>query len=289
VGAASRTTVVVATRNRAGELARTLTRLAELDPAPPVVVVDNASTDDTAATAAAFDRVTLVRLSHNAGAAGRNAGVEHVRTPFVAFSDDDSWWAADALPRAEQVLAAHPRVGLLAAATLVGPDEVPDPVNAALRASPLTPVPDAPGPPVLGFLACAAIVRTCAFRQVGGFSTLLRFGAEETLLAYDLAAHGWLLCHREDVRAHHHPSSHRMDADERRALEERNRLLIACLRRPARVALRAWAGAAGAAVRDRPSRRALTGALRLLDPALCRRHPVPAHVEREIRLLEEAG
>ncbi|MDQ4118730.1 MAG: glycosyltransferase, partial [Actinomycetota bacterium] len=211
-----RTSVVVATRNRAAELARTLTRLAELDPPPPVVVVDNASTDDTARTAAEFPHVTLVRLAHNAGAAGRNAGVEQVTTPFVAFSDDDSWWAPDALPRAERVLAAHPRVGLVAAATLVGPEEVPDPVNADLLAGPLTPVPGAPGPPVLGFLACAAVVRTCAFRQVGGFSTLLRFGAEETLLAYDLAASGWTLCHVEDVRAHHHPSSHRMDADERR-------------------------------------------------------------------------
>jgi GT2 family glycosyltransferase len=39
-----RVTVVIATRNRREELARTLQCLQQLTPAPPVVVVDNSST-----------------------------------------------------------------------------------------------------------------------------------------------------------------------------------------------------------------------------------------------------
>ncbi|MDT7694569.1 MAG: hypothetical protein QOI75_3936, partial [Pseudonocardiales bacterium] len=42
-----RTTVVIATRNRSAELARTLRELRALRPAPPIIVLDNDSTDDT--------------------------------------------------------------------------------------------------------------------------------------------------------------------------------------------------------------------------------------------------
>lgn len=281
----SRTTVVIATRNRCHELATTLTRLRALDPAPPVVVVDNASTDDTADTVRRFAGTRLVSLSGNKGAAARNAGVRHADTPYVAFSDDDSWWAPAALARAEAVFDEHPNLGLLAAATLVGPQNRPDPVNAEMAASPLPYDPCLPGPPVLGFLACAAVVRTRAFREVGGFSALLRFGAEETLLACDLAAHGWALCHVPQVRAHHHPSPHRQDPDARAALELRNRLLIAVLRRPGPVVAQAFADTADRAVRDPVARRALGGALRRLGPAWRGRRVLPPAVERDVCLL----
>ncbi|MFD1045222.1 glycosyltransferase family 2 protein, partial [Kibdelosporangium lantanae] len=55
-----RTTVVIATRNRSGELAHTLAELSALKPKPPVIVIDNASTDDTAAVATDFPGVVLI-------------------------------------------------------------------------------------------------------------------------------------------------------------------------------------------------------------------------------------
>ncbi|MBW0101312.1 glycosyltransferase family 2 protein [Pseudonocardia sp. KRD291] len=285
----SRTTVVIATRNRCEELATTLSHLRELDPAPPVVVVDNASTDDTAGTVRGFAGTRLVSLPGNDGAAARNAGVRYADTPYVAFSDDDSWWAPDALARAEAVFDAHPRLGLLAATTLVGPQDRSDPVNAAMAASPLPCDPSLPGPSVLGFLACAAVVRADAYRQVGGFSALLRFGAEETLLACDLAASGWAVCHVPQVRAHHHPSPHRPDPDARAALELRNRLLIAVLRRPGPVVARAFADTAERAARDPVARRALGGALRRLAPAWRDRRVLPHAVERDVCLLADGA
>src|SRR5215217_8224496 len=127
--ALAKTTVVIATRNRAEELARTLAQLRKLRPAPPVIVLDNASADDTAAFAGAIPGVHLVRLPVNLGAAARNLGVALAKTPYVAFSDDDSWWAPDALPAAEQVFGRHPALGLLAGRTLVGPEARDDPVN----------------------------------------------------------------------------------------------------------------------------------------------------------------
>ncbi|SEF20976.1 Glycosyltransferase, GT2 family [Amycolatopsis pretoriensis] len=279
----ARTTVVIATHNRAGELARTLTQLSSLDPRPPVVVLDNASEDDTAAVAARFPGVRLIRLPHNVGAAARTLGVLVAETPYVAFSDDDSWWAPDALPEAERIFDVHPRAGLLAARTLVGPDCRDDPVTPDMERSPLGRPDGAPGPLVLGFLACSAIVRRTAYLQVGGFSPLLHFGAEEQLLAYDLAARGWDVCYVGHLRAHHHPSRSRPPSSWRRRAELRNRLLIAVLRRPPRVCRREVARTLVTA----PG--AVLGAVARLPQALGSRRVLPAHVEDQARTLERTA
>jgi GT2 family glycosyltransferase len=81
----ARVTVVIATRNRRPELLRTLGRLHRLPERPPVVVVDNASADGSAAAVREhFPAVVLRVLSRNAGAAARNAGVALAATPYVA-------------------------------------------------------------------------------------------------------------------------------------------------------------------------------------------------------------
>ncbi|PXY27323.1 glycosyltransferase family 2 protein [Prauserella muralis] len=274
-----RTTVVIATRNRADELLRTLARLRTLRPVPPIIVVDNASTDGTATLVREQQPgVRVVSAPENRAAAARNLGVEAAGTPYVAFSDDDSWWAPGALARAEALFAEHPRLGLLAGRTLVGEQNRPDPVCELMAKSPLGTPPGAPGPLVLGFLACSAIVRRDAFLDVGGFSELLHFGAEEKLLSYDLAARGWWLCYADDVVAHHHPSPSRPAPAWRRSMERRNNALIAWLRRPPHECVRA----AGPLLRD-PG--AAVGALRRLPHALTRRHRLPRTVEQQIREL----
>jgi glycosyltransferase involved in cell wall biosynthesis len=287
-GTGPRTTVVIATRNRATELARTLAELHRLRPRPPIIVVDNASADRTPDQVARFPGVRLVRLPRNAAAAARNVGVALAATEYVAFSDDDSWWAPDALARAEQLLTGHPRIALLAARTLVGESERPDPVNALMADSPLGREADLPGPSVLGFLACAAVLRVSAFRQVGGFSPVLHFGAEERLLAYDLAAAGWALCYVDELCAHHHPSSARPPSSARRRLEQRNNALITWMRLPARVAVGAGIDLLRRAPSDPDSLAALAGALRRLPVALRLRRRLPPQVEQGVRLLREA-
>ncbi|MEY7970635.1 glycosyltransferase family 2 protein [Saccharomonospora xinjiangensis] len=274
-----RTSVVIATRDRARDLANTLTRLRALNPVPPIIVVDNGSTDDTADRVRAdFPGVRLIRLPENVGMAARNLGVEAADTPYVAFSDDDSWWAPGALTQAEVLFDAYPRVGLVAATTLVGPECRRDPVCEEMAGSPLGTAPDLPGPRVLGFLACSAVVRRSAFLDAGGFNPLLHFGAEEKLLAYDLAARGWELCYVDRLRAHHHPSANRPSVSWRRRIERRNNVLITWMRRPAGDCART----AGLLLRD-PL--AAAGALRRLPGALGARRRLPDHVERQIREL----
>src|SRR4051794_32547822 len=93
-----RVDVVIATRDRRTLLLRTLAELAALPENPHVIVVDNGSSDDTAAAVeAAHPEVELIRLTENAGAAGRTIGAERSQAPYVAFADDDSWWAPGAL------------------------------------------------------------------------------------------------------------------------------------------------------------------------------------------------
>lgn len=152
-----RVAVVVATRDRRASLLATLPRLLALPERPDLLVVDNASGDGAAdAVACAAPSARLVRLSRNVGAAARNVGARRARAGYVAFADD-SWWAPGALARAADLLDAHPALAV-AARVLVGHGERLDPVSAAMAASPLPRAPGVPGPAVLGFLACGAVV-----------------------------------------------------------------------------------------------------------------------------------
>lgn len=278
------TTVVIATCNRGRELCRTLERLAALPEQPPVVVVDNGSRDGTASMVRGrFPGAELIALRRNRGAWARNLGVLRARTRFIALTDDDSWWAPGSLSAAASVLRASPQVGLLAARILVGPAEVPDPVNAVMAASPL-PSAGLPGPRVLGFLGCGSVVRKEAFLTAGGFSRLLFIGGEEQLLSYDLAAAGWAACYRPDIVAYHHPSASRQPAT-RRYQEARNRALVAWLRRPVRCAMTETARLARRAARDAIAARALGGLAVRLPLALLGRRPLPPEVEAAVRAL----
>ncbi|MFB9470631.1 glycosyltransferase family 2 protein [Nonomuraea salmonea] len=273
-----RVTVVVVSRDRV----RTLTRTLPLHPRP-VILVDNGSGDGTAGFVRRhFPDVHVVEAGRNLGAPGRNLGVELAGTPYVAFADDDSWWAPKALERAADVLDAHPRLAVLGARVLVGPDERLDTVSERMRDSPLGTEPGMPGPSVLGFLACGVVVRRDAFLEAGGFDDVVFFFGEEERLALDLAALGWGLAYVDEVVAHHHPSPAR-DPEGRRALAVRNALLTAVLRRPwPVVARRVFDALRG----GRADRRGLRTALRRLPAALSERRRLPPAVERNRRMLE---
>jgi GT2 family glycosyltransferase len=230
-------TIVVLTYNRAKELLATLERLVALPEQAPVVVVDNASRDGTSERVSLkFPQVKLIRLERNLGAAGRNAGAAFARTPYVAFSDDDAWWAPGSLARAVEILERHPRVAALTGQVLVGREEKIDAASREMAASPLAAV-GLPGPRLLGFLAGASVFRRGAFLAAGGYDARLFLGAEEKLLAYDLAARGWSIAYSPALVAHHHPSALR-DGRLRSAVLARNELWIAWLRRPLSAALR---------------------------------------------------
>ena len=273
----SRVTTVVATRNRWPDLQQTLPRHQG-----PVVLVDNGSTDDTVALVRRhFPHVRVVALPRNIGAPARNVGVEAATTPYVAFADDDSWWAPGALERAADVFDAHPRLGLLQGSILVGTEERLDPICEEMRRSPLEAT-GLPGPGLLGFVACGAIVRREAYLEAGGFDPVVFFAGEEERLSLDLATAGWGLAYVSDVVAHHHPSPARDDDGRRRSLIVRNRLLTAVMRRPWPAVLRE---VRAALADDAPAQRGAWEAIRRAPRALAVRRVLPAHVEEQLRLL----
>ena len=283
-----RTGVVMITWQRREEALAALDRLVRLPERPPIVLVDNGSTDGTAeAVRARFPEVRVVALSENLGAVGRNIGVRELDTPYVAFCDDDTWWEPGSLSRAAELLDAYPKIAVLCARIVVEPGGVDDPIVPELRDSPVPGPGWLPGPALGSFLAGASVVRRDAFLAVGGFSRRLWLGGEEELLATDLLSAGWELCYREDLVVHHQASRLR-DARLRRRVGIRNTLWFTWLRRPLRPALRRTVFLARTVPRDRTSALAVWDATRGLPWLVRQRRPRPPAVEARLAPLDAA-
>ncbi|HLJ60364.1 MAG TPA: glycosyltransferase family A protein [bacterium] len=109
---------IITTHNRAGLLAEALSsvyaqerrgELFELE----VIVVDDASSDDTPAVVARFPATYLRHGVNRGAAAARNTGVEAGRGAYVAFLDDDDLWLPSKLRTQVPVLEAHADVGVV--------------------------------------------------------------------------------------------------------------------------------------------------------------------------------
>ncbi|QHY95908.1 N-glycosyltransferase [Streptomyces sp. S4.7] len=186
-GTPPRTTVVVATRERADRLGRALDSLLAQDhPDFRVVVVDNApvttATRELVAQVYA-GRVTYVREPVPGLAAAHNRGVAATDSPVVAFTDDDvvadpRWLSALTVP-----FAADPRTGCVTG--LILPARLTTPAQVLLEShggfakgfAPRLWDPAAPpaGEPLFPFTAGSfgsganMAFRTSALRAVGGF------------------------------------------------------------------------------------------------------------------------
>ena len=278
---------VVITHNRCEELNRTLHRLAELPEKPTVVVVDDASADDTVAMGRSHHpEVRLLTPEENLGATGRDLGVEFVDTPYVAFCDDDTWYDPGALAHAADLLDAHPTVAVVTGSIMVEPAGRLDDTCVEMAASPLDRVPGIPGHLLLSFLAGVSIVRREAFLAAGGFSTRLWLGGEEELLASDIVRAGWHMSYVPEVVAHHHASRLR-DPHLRRRHGIRNTLWFTWLRRPMPSAAIRTARLVRRLPRDRITAAGIADAVRGLPWVLRERKPVPPDMEQGYRQLED--
>ena len=284
----ARVTVVVLTHNRRAEVLRTLDSLTALAEQPPIIVVDNGSTDGTvAAVGTAFPEVSTLRFAENIGAAARNAGIAMAVTPYVALCDDDTCWQPGSLARAGELLDRFPRLAVVTGTVLVGPMRQLDPTSRLMASSPLPSHAGFPGMAILGFLAGASVIRRAAFLEVGGFEPRFFIGGEETLVAWDLAAAGWQMAYAGDVIVRHDPSTVRQ-ATRRAHLLLRNALWATWLRRPLASAARRTAQLIGAAPPTEDRSRAVTEALAGLPWILRRRRIVSSEVDAALRGLEAA-
>lgn len=82
--------------------------------ADEVIVVDDGSTDDTAAVVARYGPpVRYERQTHAGAGAARNRGVEMAQGDYLAFLDADDLWMDDKLERQLAALAAEPGLDAL--------------------------------------------------------------------------------------------------------------------------------------------------------------------------------
>jgi glycosyltransferase involved in cell wall biosynthesis len=116
--------VIICTYNGAALLPQTLRHLA-LQNVPPeipweVIVINNASTDQTAAVAASVWKnsgnqtpFSLLYQPEPGLTFARELGLQKARYEFVLFCDDDNWLCPDYVKRAYQLMMQHPEIGML--------------------------------------------------------------------------------------------------------------------------------------------------------------------------------
>ena len=105
-----RVSIIVPTYNGSEHLPDCLAALKAAAGESEIIVVDDGSTDNTAAIAVR-ENVRVLRLSKNAGpGAARNYGVAHSHGDVVFFVDSDVVVAPDSVQRVTQAFADHPQV-----------------------------------------------------------------------------------------------------------------------------------------------------------------------------------
>lgn len=92
-----------------------------------LIVVDDGSTDDTAAALARYGARVLVVAKRNGGlSSARNAGIAAARGAYVALLDADDWWLPEKLARQVAWMDAHPEAAFCStAARVVNPHGEP--------------------------------------------------------------------------------------------------------------------------------------------------------------------
>src|SRR5687767_9688236 len=106
--------VVIPCYNNAAHLAETLASVRAQSRKPlEVIVVDDASTDDSAAVVRGFEGVRLLGLERNSGTSlARNTGLFGARGDMVAWLDGDDIWEPDHLATVAGLLEQHPKAGV---------------------------------------------------------------------------------------------------------------------------------------------------------------------------------
>lgn len=108
--------VIIPAYNAAETIGRAIDSvLAQSYPYYEIIVIDDASTDDTKVVVQQYgDKVQLIEKLFNTGGSGaRNAGMDVAKGQYIAFLDADDVWHKDKLMLMEAILSANPNISLL--------------------------------------------------------------------------------------------------------------------------------------------------------------------------------
>jgi len=103
--------VIIPSYNRAALLTRAIDSvLAQTFPAHEIIVVDDASTDETAEVLSQFSSaIKVVTNAENRGVSfSRNAGIRRASSEWIAFLDSDDQWHPNKLEKQRQFHSSHP-------------------------------------------------------------------------------------------------------------------------------------------------------------------------------------
>lgn len=167
-----------------------------------LLVVDDGSTDETAAILADYGDALQVVAKHNGGLpSARNAGIAAARGEYVAFLDADDWWLPTKLTRQVTLMEAQPDLQFCSCTTAVyTPDggRLPDWRCGASTGSDLEDI-----FAINAFVAgsgSAVLARRSAFALAGDFDEALR-SLEDIDMWMRLAARGGYACIDEPLVA----------------------------------------------------------------------------------------
>ncbi len=123
----SKVSIIIPTRNRSALLARAVGSARRAGSDVGVIVVDDASEDDTAKLCAAWanDRIIrYVRASRRLGPGGaRNVGLLSSTSPYISFLDDDDVRLPGSIDRQVAMLEAQPEAGMVYGQAQYGDDD----------------------------------------------------------------------------------------------------------------------------------------------------------------------
>src|SRR6267142_1800984 len=113
--------IIITTHNRPHLLPRAIASACASGQDVEVIVVDDASSDETASICQSTRGITYVRLDRNQGVAGaRNVGLVASRGEYISFLDDDDVRLPGSLDAQIEALEREPQAGLIYARAIWG-------------------------------------------------------------------------------------------------------------------------------------------------------------------------
>jgi hypothetical protein len=207
--------VIIPTHNYARFLGATIASVLAQQPVrPEIIVVDDASTDDTQAVIARFRDVRYYYQSHSGVAAARNRGAAEAGGDVLWFLDADDQLTPGAVDALSAFLDRHPAVDAVVGTwTYMDASGAPLPQSGRIPPGPLTArqiVLDVGQPATPG----AALIRRVTFEGLGGFDASVS-PAEDLDLWIRLAAAGGRIVGVDHptirIRVHGHNASGQAD------------------------------------------------------------------------------
>lgn len=198
-----RISVVVCSHNGQRTIGDCLAGLRELRyPDFEVIVVDDGSTDATAAIAESFDEFQLIRTENRGLSSARNTGLGAATGEIVAYLDDDARPDPDWLSYLALTFLTTDHAG-------VGGPNIPVPDDGWIADG----VANAPGGPIHVLLSdsvaehipgCNMAFRKASLEAIGGFDPQFRVAGDDVDICWRLQQRGWTLGFSPSAMVWHH-------------------------------------------------------------------------------------